>query len=176
MKVLITGTPGSGKTTAIQELVQRGYAAYDTDELSEVTRLQLRETGQIVDWPEGFVDWQKYDWNWQEDGLKKLLAAHQTVFIGAIVSNQQSFYHLFDAMFVLTIDDNQLLNRLVTRTNHDYNNDPANTARTVSRNELYIAQFLAAGATAVANDQSIRQTIDTLLAKLQLPKVNSQGQ
>ena len=45
-KYLITGVAGSGKSSVIDELRNRGFAAYDTDDLPDVTRLQDKETGE----------------------------------------------------------------------------------------------------------------------------------
>jgi predicted ATPase len=50
---LITGEAGSGKTAAIGELQRRGYTAYNTDELPDVTRLVDIQSGKLVEeWPE----------------------------------------------------------------------------------------------------------------------------
>src|SRR6478609_3234696 len=102
-KYLITGAAGSGKSTTIGALQDRGFSAYDTDDLPEVTRLQERATGRFVDWPKGPADFSKNAWNWQEKGLKKLLASDETVFVGASVANQQEFYPLFDTIFALIV-------------------------------------------------------------------------
>ena len=37
MKCLVTGQAGSGKSTVASELVRRGFVAYDTDSMPEVT-------------------------------------------------------------------------------------------------------------------------------------------
>lgn len=116
-KYLITGRPGSGKTTVIQELKRLGYRAFNTDELDDVTKLQHRSTGEVVPWPKRPVDWTRFSWNWQEDTLKKLLAGDADVFIGAVVGNQKDFYGLFDKIFVLTVTLETLTQRFKT---HEY--------------------------------------------------------
>jgi dephospho-CoA kinase len=52
-KFLITGRQGSGKTTVIKQLQKLGYTAYNTDDLPDVTKLQDKETGETIEWPEG---------------------------------------------------------------------------------------------------------------------------
>jgi hypothetical protein len=39
-KFLITGDPGPGKSALAGALARRGFAAYDTDGLTDVTRLE----------------------------------------------------------------------------------------------------------------------------------------
>lgn len=121
-KYLVTGNAGSGKSAVIEELKKRGYAAFNTDDLPDVTRLEDL-SGQPADPPRP-VDWSKYGWNWQEKGLKQILNSQPTVFVAAIVSNQQKFYPLFDRIFVLTIDKKTLKHRLTTRTSNDYGKHP----------------------------------------------------
>lgn len=81
-------------------------------------------SGRAVDWPPKPIDWSKYAWNWQGEELKKLLASDETVFVGAIVSNQAQFYDLFDKIFVLTATPATVRRRLLNRTNNDFGKHP----------------------------------------------------
>lgn len=56
-KVLLTGLPGCGKTTTVNFLTQNGITAFDTDEIEGATCLENIETGKVIEWPEGQVDW-----------------------------------------------------------------------------------------------------------------------
>ena len=103
MKVFITGTSGVGKTTLIDELARRSYVAFNTDDIPGATRLEIKATGQAVEWPTGYVDWQKYAWNWQDAKLKELLSSADLVFIGAIVGNWTVYASLFDKIFVFLL-------------------------------------------------------------------------
>ena len=59
-KYLITGRPSSGKTTVIETMKRRGFQAFNTDDMPEITKLEEQETGKPVPWPEGVVDWKRY--------------------------------------------------------------------------------------------------------------------
>lgn len=162
-KYLITGRPGSGKTTVIEALKQRGFQAFNTDDMPEVTRLEEQETGKSVPWPEGAVDWKKYIWNWQEAGLRNLLQSEDDIFIGAIVGNQQKFYPLFDKIFALTISTKTLRQRLDSHTH----------PRTVQEKEQAIAahydkqaRFKKQGLILIPADGSVDEIIDNILAQL----------
>jgi gluconate kinase len=130
-KYLITGIAGSGKTTVADALADLGYHAYSTDDLPGVTRFE-NDRGQPTDWPDGAIDWSIYAWNWQEAALQQLLAGADTVFVAAITSNQASFYHLFEAIFVLIVDKATVRHRLLSRTSHDFGKHPDELAGILS--------------------------------------------
>lgn len=118
MKYLITGNAGTGKSTVIEKLHELGHYAYDTDNLPKVTRYLDKETGELVDKP-GVEGFGRYASQWQEEPLEQLLNSAGTVFVGGSVSNGSRFYHLFDTVFGLLVDDEALTHRLQSRTNND---------------------------------------------------------
>jgi AAA domain len=164
-KYLITGVAGSGKSTVAQALSERGYRAYDTDDLPEVTRLEDRG-GRPVEWPEGPVDWSEYAWNWQEAGLRKLLAGPGSVFVAAVVSNQARFYPLFEAILVLVADPATLRNRLLSRTENDYGKHPDELAGILSYHaELERELRSAPRAAAIDATRPLQAVVDEIIAR-----------
>jgi len=140
-KFLITGDPGSGKSTLARELARRGYAAFDTDDLPDVTRLE-DTAGRPADWPEPPLDWSRYAWNWQEDGLRERLASAGTVFVAAIATNQDKFYSWFDAIFVLVAEPAVLCQRLDGREGR-YGRHPAELAEIIDGHAKRIVGMLS---------------------------------
>ncbi len=114
-KYLITGSPGAGKSTIVRALRQLGFQAFDTESMAGVTKLEERATGKTVPWPEPPVDWSVYSFNWQEKGVKRLLAMPGDVYLAASVSNQDLFYPLLDTIFVLKANPDVLKKRLASR-------------------------------------------------------------
>ena len=165
-KYLITGRQGSGKTTVIKELQKRGYTAYNTDDLSEVTKLQDISTGEVIAWPEGeLVDWEKYAWNWQKDALLKLLGSDKNVFVGAVTSNQEQFYPSFNKVFALMLSPNNLRSRL-EQHEHESHQIPGQIDRWVANHETKQQRFLKAGAVFIDANKSIDEVVDQILANL----------
>lgn len=162
-KYLITGRPGSGKTTVIESLKRRGFQAYNTDNMPEITKLEEQETGKPVPWPDGVVDWKKYIWNWQETGLRNLLQNENDIFIGAIVGNQQTFYPLFDKIFALTISAETLQKRL---NSHAHPRTAKEKERAITAHHDKQARFEKQGLILIPADGSVDEIIDNILAQL----------
>lgn len=162
MKVFITGRQGTGKTTVIRELQRRGYTAYNTDELPGVTRLEETATGKPVDIPHSEVDWDVTSWNWQAEALQKLLDSAETVFIGAVVSNQADFYHKFDKMFALIVTPEQLGRNLRA---HEHGYDDTWIQRILDH-QYRQQKFLDAGAMPLDNNRPVAETVDELLERI----------
>lgn len=54
----------------------------------------------------------KFAWNWQKPDIEKLLATDDVVIMGGVTSNQTDFYDLFDYVFVMTVSQETLRQRL----------------------------------------------------------------
>lgn len=96
--VLITGNPGSGKTTMAAELIRLGHDAKDADD--EIARWE--------DAPEG------RRWVWDRDHLEQAIRLSPGLFVCGIAINQHMMLDLFDQVFLLSIDAATQLNRLGT--------------------------------------------------------------
>jgi len=162
-KVFITGSGGVGKSTIIKRLQERGFTAYDTDDMPGVTRLEDYLTHLPVEWPEGYVDWSKYRWNWQRPAIERLLASDDTVFLGAYPSNWDDFMSDFDIVVALTADTTAHEQRLRTRNTHTYGQGEENIREQVNHQAEKLAEFIAAGAIGVVNDKSIDKVVDEIL-------------
>src|SRR4051812_13441327 len=126
MKCLVTGQAGSGKSSVAAELRRRGFTAYDTDAMPELTGFDYAETGLPVG-PgeiEHPIDFSRFSWNWRLDPLRELLASAENVFICAITSNTVELAHLFDRVFVLVPDRETLARRLRARTTNPFGKHP----------------------------------------------------
>ena len=96
---------GTGKSSALACLAERGYAVVDTDE-DDWTVWSKAEGGHV----------------WREERIAELLRREDgpTLFVSGTVSNQGRFYPQFDAVVLLSAPAEVLLRRLETRTTNDY--------------------------------------------------------
>lgn len=168
MKTLITGRPGTGKSTVAQALIERGYNAIDLEEVPGAVRLEYAATGQPAKWPEGFVDWSKYAWNIQAKVLEDLLEkqGENDVYVAVSASNQSRFYDLFDKLFVLTVDNPETLkHRLETRNVHEYNQGPENIARAVQKYTERTGELIAAGLLPLDNSRPLDLVLEDIVSR-----------
>ena len=112
-RILVTGMSGTGKSTALAELAQRGFRVVDTDD---------------PPWSE----WSESDggYLWREDLMTDLLAGDDgpTLYVSGTVSNQGRFYPRFDAVVLLSATAEVLLERIESRTTNDYGKAPEERA------------------------------------------------
>jgi dephospho-CoA kinase len=111
-KVLITGMSGTGKSTVLKKLEERGYHVVDTD--SDVW-------SHWVTMPDGSTDWV-----WREDAISELLSGHGqgALFIAGCKSNQGKFYSQFDHVVLLSAPADIILARIAVRNNNNYGKSP----------------------------------------------------
>ena len=98
---------GTGKSSALAELARRGFRTVDTD-----------EPGWTVEDADG-GRW------WDEERVTRLLAEEgPTLYVSGTVSNQGRFYERFDAVVLLRVPADTLLDRISARTTNDYGKSP----------------------------------------------------
>ncbi len=163
MKILITGSPGSGKSAVAYALKVAGYASYDGEEVQGLIRLEVKATSEPADWPGGHIDWNYYAWNIQKDVLKDLLATHQDVFLALTASNIDDFLPLFDKVLVLSVPDDELSRRLRARTTHEYGQDDADITRWVRHNQKVLSSYIEKGAIFIDNSGVLDITVSGIL-------------
>jgi adenylate kinase family enzyme len=150
--VLVTGMSGTGKSTALRELSRRGHRVIDTD---------YGGFSEEVPLPDGSGEEQL----WREDRIEALLAERSegATFISGCVSNQGKFYPKFDAIVLLSVPLEVILERVSSRQDNGY-------GKTAAQRELithYVATvepLLRAGATA---EIDTRMPLDQVVKELE---------
>lgn len=110
-RVLITGMSGTGKSSVIQELVARGYQAYDLD---------APEWSEWIDTDPSdmLTPTQGKDWVWREDRVRALLSkpGDGMLFISGCAENMEQLFPLIDAVILLSAPVATIMERLATRS------------------------------------------------------------
>jgi AAA domain-containing protein len=131
-KILVTGMSGTGKSTALALLGQRGYRVVDTDS---------------DQWCEWVVDSAgEPDWVWRVEPMTALLSSPGTLFVAGCKTNQGRFYPAFDAVALLSAPVPVLLARVAARETNPYGRSAADRAEIV-RYAARVEPLLRAGAT-----------------------------
>lgn len=135
MRVLVTGMSGTGKSSVLPKLAERGHRVVDTD------------TDQ---WSQWVVDREgRRDWVWRKDAITELLKGHRdgTLFVAGCKTNQKEFYPLFEHVVLLHAPASVLLERIATRSTNDYGKS-ADERDEILRNLEVIEPLLHISATA----------------------------
>jgi dephospho-CoA kinase len=134
-KVLVTGMSGTGKSTVLRALSQRGHRTVDTD---------TERWSRWVTLPDGSADW-----IWREDAIGALLAGHRRghLFVAGCKTNQGRLYPQFDHVVLLSAPAEVILARIAQRADNPYGQDPAERAE-ILRNLAAVEPRLRATASA----------------------------
>ncbi len=121
MKVLITGIAGTGKSTLIQALNERGVASLDLHDVPGLFFWQNKITGEKVEYqPVHSQDWfDTVDRLCDIPKLKEILSQYDDLIAAGTTSgsNQKEFLAAFDKVILLQADHETLTGRLKTRNN-----------------------------------------------------------
>lgn len=143
---LISGLPGTGKTSVCTELLRRGYRAIDADRL--------------------FGYQQKSDWLWDEEKIERALRdTSEEVFICGSASNRDKYMPNFNKVFILYVDDQTLQARLLGRTNNNFGKDPDIIARQLKRNQGVKEYSIKRGRIIIDAARPIGVVVDEILTK-----------
>ena len=168
----ITGISGSGKSTVLKELNQRGYEAYDTDEAGPATAKWHNDTTGYVH-PKSSVKKDdrtpeflaNHSWKVPREEVAKLAeqAGPKVIFLGGAIANEPEIRDIFSSIFALTINDETLAHRLATRTNNDWGKSPHELELTLAANHMLHAQYQEFGYVIINASQPIKAVVDEVL-------------
>jgi broad-specificity NMP kinase len=112
-RILITGMSGTGKSSVLEELKNRGYITVDAD------------TDAWSEWKNVVSvdgDTPQPDWVWQEDKIQALLQQKYPtdLFVSGCTPNQGKFYPEFDQVVLFTAPLEIMLHRVAMRQTNPY--------------------------------------------------------
>lgn len=128
--ICVTGHQGTGKSTLMNEVSERGYLTYGLDEEKIAGYFDTELNTPSVNIPTGLdrnLEWRKHT-VWKADLNKlrtlKLAPDNEPTFIFGNAVNIEEIWRLSAAVIVLQLDDDTTRQRLLNRTNNNYGKHP----------------------------------------------------
>jgi len=148
-RVLVTGMSGTGKSSLLDELADRGYRTVDTG------------YGDYFE----TVDGERL---WREDRVSALLSSAPdelpgVLFVQGTTRNQGLFYSRFHHIVLLSAPAEVLAERLTTRTTNPYGKDPAELAETLEYQKTVEPLLRSAATLEVVTTVPVAQVADIVL-------------
>jgi hypothetical protein len=158
--VLVTGMSGTGKSTVLDRLGQRGYRVVDTD-----------VGGWVEDVP--VSDGAGWEPQWREDWIDALIAEHELsgepLFLAGTVSNQGTFYPRFAEVVLFSAPLDVMLDRIARRDTNPFGKTAAERNRIVA-DTAAIEPLLRASATMeIDTCRPLAEVVDQLAALVGSP-------
>lgn len=173
MKIyFITGISAAGKSEVCEELVGRGYIAYDGDS-NHITNWVEKKTGKSVKsaervaGPNGSLI-EQYDWRMSKQRIHELAAQAKsdTMFICGTASNRYELWGVFEKVFCLIIDKDTLVQRISTRTNNKFGKDPKDLHDVLGWHKNSERTDIEAGAIPIDATEPVAHVVDEILGHI----------
>jgi adenylate kinase family enzyme len=166
--VLITGMPGSGKSSVCKALKHRGHEAYDIEEIPGLFSA-VPKNGRGLDEYDNcnLESVKRHDWVCDSAKLDTLLANQKnaTAYYCGTASNIMDILNKFSTVIVLAVSRKVLKLRLGHRKKGEYGHNPAVIDWTLSWQDWWEETIKDAGAIFVNANNDISSVTDEILAQ-----------
>jgi dephospho-CoA kinase len=168
--IYITGPTGAGKTTIKDELIKKGYIAYDTDE-DDIAQHQDKYTGQQIEYPadesERTPEWrERHAFNLSKTIIKELAAKAQSqnIFVCGAASNDLELAEYFAKIICLEADDTTVKSRIETRTTNSYGRAPDEMQEILDRHDEIVRKYRSFGAVMLDATMPKQDILDAIIS------------
>lgn len=162
---LITGLPGTGKSTVCEELKSRGTVAYDGDydRLAQWFSDQTGKPvlGQHVRTPEFLKSHSRNISRGRVEYLRTE-ATDKPVFLCADPENEDELADLFTTIFALVLDEGTRQHRLTTRTNNKWGKLPHEIEYDQAIRPIAEARYMKPKYRTISADQTTDDIVDII--------------
>lgn len=155
-RLLLTGMSGTGKSTLVTSLRERGVAAVDLDE-PPYASMRALEPGD------------EPDWVWDEAAVATLLddASLDPLVVAGCAPNQGRFRDRIDTIVLLTASEDVTLHRLRTRTTNPFGRTEAEQAKVLADTAEVVPLLRAVADAQLDTDAPLDEVVAQVLALLE---------
>ena len=173
--IYITGMSGSGKSSVLRDLDALGYETHGVDELGYADWVD-RQTGEIIPFPEdeqsvSIHDWyKKHRWVLSVDRISQLKKQTDTddklVFLGGIAEGEETVWQYFDKVFLLSIDELTIRERITNRQGNDFGKAPEEMAEILDTLSRYETKCQRLGAIQIDATRPLNVVVNEIIEKI----------
>jgi len=167
---LITGLPGSGKSTVCAALKARGHEAYDGD-YDRLAKWYNTTTGQPVEESHYYERTTDFLETHSRDIARQVVedlaakAKHKIIFLCADPENEDELVPLFAKVFALVLDEDVRQRRLATRTNNRWGKAPQEIAYDLAVKPKALSRYKRFGYDVINAKQPTSAIVDYIEAQ-----------
>ncbi len=169
-KFCITGVSGTGKSSVIKELKERGIKAFDVDDMEGICHWKNEESGERVDYFPGIgKEWlTKNSYFADIEKIEEIINENEgTVVMAGLVTNQDEFLKLFDKIFLFQCDKEIFLHRLNTRDSNYFARDKSEQDFILGYYKEFEADMLMQGAIPINTGAPLSEIVDKIILEIQ---------
>ena len=170
MKTLITGVAGTGKSTIIKALQERGITAVDLHDVLDLFYWQDKTTKEKVEYkPVSSRDWfDTVDRFCDISKLQEILSAHDDIVVAGTASgNQSEILALFDKIIILQCDPKILVHRMETRVNKSgFGKTKAEQEDNIEWQKEFDPQLISLGAVSISSECTLDEAVEKIISEM----------
>ena len=167
-KILVVGLSGSGKTYISKNLKSLGIPAYDADEVDGLAGW-FDKKGNKTTYPENASkEWlEQNDWLWDKEFLKNWLNENEEVILFGVSSNWTDCLDLFDNLFCLSLNAEELRKRLSSEDRENsFGKTEEQQEQVIKNTESFVNYCKSYNAVIINASQDPKAILDFILNKL----------
>jgi len=169
-RIYITGVPGIGKSTVVDELNKRGVFAFDIDFAEGLCDWRNEKTGEKVNGDgQHSLEWLEDNvWFCDPEKLEEILGQDKEIIVAAgIARNQNKYLDLFDKVFLLQTSEQTFLNRMIDRNDHDaFGKTQEERQYVLNWYKDFEEKLIAEGAIVINAEEPLGVVVDNIISKI----------
>jgi dephospho-CoA kinase len=168
----ITGMSGTGKSTVVEKLAEKGIFPIDADSVKGLTHWIDKYTKEKTEWHAGMSDawYKKHQYICYKEKLIDLInsSSKDIVVVAGLFNNRSELWNLFDKVFLLQCKEETFLKRITERENHNFGKHILEQENILSWYKNFEKEILEEGAISINVDKPLTDVVNEILSFIEV--------